>query len=363
MRANESRRRALLLLDHDRNRELLAGWLGRSGSIETTTDPGEPELDLVVADLRAFVPARARLHALREQAAPAYLPLLLVVPERQAGRLPAEVWREADEVLTTPVRQGELDLRLERLLGLRERSTRTARRLAELGRSNSDLEQFAYAAAHELSSPLTVVSGVIDTLVARPLDGLGPEVAELLAVAQQQSARLQRLIGDLLAYSRVGTIADAQRVDLAALADETLTSLAQQVAASRALVEIASLPVVTGDAGQLRLVLANLVGNALKYGRPGIPPVIRITCEVGDGHWVVSVADNGVGIPPEQAAAVFDMFTRADAQGRREGHGIGLALCRRAIERHGGEIWVEPAPTGGSVFRFTLPRPPEQHAA
>jgi len=347
-------RRALLLLEHRRNRELLLDWFRREHDLEPATALGDGAVDVVVADLSAFAAGRERVRALRDSAAPAYVPLLLLVSARQAERIPATVWEDADEVLTTPVRQGELRLRLERLLQVRARSLQTALRIVELGRSNTDLQQFAYAAAHELSNPLTVVAGAIETISVRHGDGLDATAAELLAVARQQSARLQRLIDDLLAYARVGTVSESELVDVGELLDSTLAELRPQIEATGASVERGPLPRLVTVEGQLRLVLRNLVANALKYRRENHPPRIRVSSEERDGEWLVSVADNGIGVPGDQAAAVFDMFARVGATGG-EGHGIGLALCRRVIERQGGRIWVEPQPRHGSVFRFTLP--------
>lgn len=346
-------RRALLLFEHRRNGELLRGWLARLDDVEAVPDAAG-QADVVIADLGAFQQARARVLDLRAREAPAHVPLLLAVPEGQAARLPARVWEEVDDVVTTPVRQGELRLRLERLLAQRARSLDTAHRLSELGRSNTDLQHFASAAAHELSNPLTVVAGALDTVVARDGAALEPATRELLETAQAQARRMRALIEDLLAFSQVGSTAERREVDLDTVVRETLEALAPQVAKSGAVVEAGRCLVVVAAEQQLRLVLTNLVGNAIKYARPGVPPRIRIDCEERESDWVVSVADNGRGIPPDAAEGIFDMFARA---GGGDGHGIGLALCRRAIERQGGTIWLEPNGGGGSVFRFTLPKP------
>lgn len=351
------RRRALLLVDHRRNGELLREWLTRHGSLEATTAVEDGDVDAVIVDAPSFRAQRPRLRELKRRHEPEYLPLLLVVSSEQAERLPGDVWRDVDEVLTTPVRQRELGLRLERLLALRERSLQAKERVTELGRSNTDLQEFAYAAAHELSNPLTVVTGAIRTISEHYRDGMSPEATELLTAAQQQGERLHQLIDNLLVYARAGTTPAADPVDLGAVAADTLASLEHRIRADEAAVEVGPLPVVVGDDAQLRIVVANLVGNALKYRVPGEPPRIRIFAEETERHWCISVADNGVGIPADRATTVFDMFERGDSPSPRDGHGIGLAICRRAIERHGGEIWVEAAPAGGSVFRFTLPKP------
>ncbi len=163
------------------------------------------------------------------------------------------------------------------------------------------------------------------------------------------------MIAELLAYSQVDTAGEPGPVDLGAVAGDVVGSFAQEIAETGAVVEVDQLPVVVGRAAQLHLVFANLIGNALKYRDPVEPPRIRVSSERGPRHVVVSVADNGVGIDAEHAGTVFGMYSRGARTGRQAGHGIGLALCRRAVERHGGEIWVEPAPGEGSIFRFTLP--------
>lgn len=344
-------RRALLLIEHTRNRELLHDWLVALDDDLAPAEEGAVSADLVVADVAGFRRARGRLRELRAREAPAHVPLLLVVPDEQAARVRNEVWQYADDVVTAPVRQGELRLRLERLLAQRARSQAAAHRLSELDRSNTDLQQFAYAAAHELANPLTAVAGAIDTVLGR--DRLAAASLELLETAQKQARRMQTLIADLLAFSKVGVNAKPRAVDLDSLIRDARDALAVQIEEAGAVVEVGPCPVVVAAEPQLRLVLSNLVGNALKYGRPGVPPRIRIDCEERERDWLVSVADNGRGIAPDEVDNIFDMFSRA-ASG--DGHGIGLALCRRAIERQGGSIWVEPNEEHGSVFRFSLPK-------
>jgi signal transduction histidine kinase len=168
---------------------------------------------------------------------------------------------------------------------------------------------------------------------------------------------MQRLVDDLLDYAQAGLGAREDEVDLGALLDDVRYRLAAAIGARGAEVVADGLPVVRGDAAQLRQVLQNLVGNALKFARPGVPPHVRVSAvERVEGGWEVAVADNGVGIAPAQAEYVFSMFERLGGPEGAGGTGIGLSICERIVERHGGRIWVEPAAGGGSVFRFTLPR-------
>jgi signal transduction histidine kinase len=348
------RRRILLAVDHRRNREVLAGWLEHDASL-AVADGRDDGFDVVVFDGPAFARERDWLRQTRAELAPVYLPCLLITPHRQVSMVTSDLWRDVDELLTTPLRGGELRVRLERLLAIRDHSLRAARQLRDLTRSNTDLQQFAFVAAHELSTPLTVVIGVIETVNARYGDALPEDVANLLTAARSSSHRLQHLIEDLLAYSRADQALDAAPVELAALLPEALAGLAAQIELTGTVVESDGLPVVLGDASQLRLVFSNLVGNAIKYRRPGVVPRVRIEATRQAAEWCISITDNGIGIDPEHAERVFGMFARERPNGERPGSGIGLALCKRIIERHGGQIWVEPAEGGGTVAKFTLP--------
>jgi light-regulated signal transduction histidine kinase (bacteriophytochrome) len=257
--------------------------------------------------------------------------------------LTGDLWRDVDELVTTPIRGDELRVRVERLLELRRRSQEAARRVEELDRSNTDLQQFAFVAAHELSTPLTVVTGVIETVNARYGDELQPDVANLLSAARTSSHRLRHLIDDLLVYSQAGHGVELAPVELSVVVAEALEEPAASLDSTGARIEVERLPRVLGDGRQRRLVFVNLIGNAVKYERPGVPPVVRIAAEREDDGWCVSVADNGIGIEPKRAEAMFGMFEREQRGGDRPGSGIGLALCRRIMERHDGESGSSPA--------------------
>ena len=229
------------------------------------------------------------------------------------------------------------------------------RHARDLERSNRELEEFAAVASHDLSAPLLTVSGFLTLLEERHGHDLDPEAEEFIEHAINGTRRMQRLIGDLLEYSRVGRAGLApEEVDLAAVVRETLANLRASIEERGAEVVVDPLPVVRADPRQLARLLQNLVSNAIKFSG-GARPVVHITArETGEGL-EVSVVDNGVGIDPEDRVLIFKMFHRPANGTRTEGTGIGLAICERIVERHGGRIWVDAASGGGSAFRFTLP--------
>jgi signal transduction histidine kinase len=233
-------------------------------------------------------------------------------------------------------------------------STQLRERAEELERSNADLERFAYVASHDLAEPLRTISGFTTLLGRRYRGKLDREADEFIGFIEDGTRRMQELIRALLDLSRAGQSANnPQRVDLAAALADVLNSLHAQIREENATVRAEGLPVVTGDAAQLRQLLQNLVANAVKF-RTEQAPVVNVSARHVDGDRVeISVADNGIGVPPEQAERIFEPFQRA-ASGH-EGTGIGLAVCARIVATHRGRIWVEASEKGGSVFRFTLP--------
>jgi PAS domain S-box-containing protein len=227
---------------------------------------------------------------------------------------------------------------------------------AELARSNAELEQFAYVASHDLQEPLRMVASYTQLLARRYRGKLDDDADEFIGYAVDGAQRMQRLIQDLLAYSRVGTRGHAfEPVDCAAIVAQVVGDLRAAIAESAATVEPGVLPMVNADPTQLRQLFQNLIGNALKYRRPDVDPVVRITATRAGARWAFAVADNGIGIAPEYAERVFVIFQRLHTQAEYAGTGIGLAICKKIVERHGGRIRVEPTPGGGATFRFTLP--------
>lgn len=226
---------------------------------------------------------------------------------------------------------------------------------AELTRSNHELTQFAYVASHDLQEPLRSVTGFLDILKQRKMELLDAEGKEFVGFAREGAERMRVLIQDLLKYSRVSSEARTLApCDLNALLGRVLVDLRIAIGECGARVEVDPLPVVSGDTRQLGQVFQNLISNALKFRGP-VAPQIRISAKRTGEFWEFSVADNGIGIEPRFADEVFEVFRRLHTREEYAGSGIGLAICRKIIHRHGGEIWVQSSPGHGSNFQFVLP--------
>ena len=227
--------------------------------------------------------------------------------------------------------------------------------VAQLEESNERLEQFAYAASHDLQEPLRMVSSYLQLIENRYADELDDDGREFIEFAVDGADRMREMIEGLLEYSRVETRGDPLKpLDLDAVLDDVLSDLRIQIEEANAEVTADTLPRVEGDASQLRQVLQNLLSNAITYSGDA-PPRVHVGAERRGDEWVVSVSDEGIGIDPEDQGSVFEVFQRLHSREKHEGTGIGLALCERIVERHGGEIWVESEPGEGSTFSFTLP--------
>ncbi|MFC7141751.1 ATP-binding protein [Halosimplex aquaticum] len=233
--------------------------------------------------------------------------------------------------------------------------TERVERERRLEESNERLEQFAYAASHDLQEPLRMVSSYLQLLENRYADDLDDEAREFLAFAVDGADRMREMIDGLLEYSRVETEGDPlEPVDLNAVFSDVRDDLQVAIEESGADVAAEDLPRVRGDGDQLRQVFQNLVDNAIEYSGDE-PPTVRVGAERAGDRWVVSVRDEGIGIDPEYADAIFQVFERLHTSDEYSGTGIGLALCERIVERHGGELWVDAEPGEGSTFSFTLP--------
>lgn len=223
-----------------------------------------------------------------------------------------------------------------------------------LERSNKELEQFAYVASHDLQEPLRMVGSYCQLLQRRYADRLDDDAREFIEYAVDGAQRMQALINDLLSYSRVGTRGKPfAPTDCEAVFATALENLKAACAERGAVVTHDPLPTVHGDAGQLVQLFQNLVGNGIKFCR-GRTPRIRVAAKPQNGHWMFSVSDNGIGIEPEYAERVFGIFQRLQTRDEFHGTGIGLAICKKIVERHGGRIWIESTPGEGTTFHFTL---------
>jgi signal transduction histidine kinase len=225
----------------------------------------------------------------------------------------------------------------------------------ELKRSNGDLEQFAYVASHDLQEPLRMVSGFTGLLKRRYGGKLDADADEYIEFAVSGANRMQSLINDLLSYSRVGREeVAAKSVDTQVALDQALANLQTAIEERSALVSCGQLPTVWANHGMLVRLFQNLVANALKFCKAE-RPIVRIQAEPRGGDWVFSVADNGIGIEPQYKDRIFLIFQRLHKQSEYPGTGIGLAVCKRIVERNGGRIWLESEPGKGTTFFFTLP--------
>ncbi len=228
----------------------------------------------------------------------------------------------------------------------------------ELIRSNAELEQFAYVASHDLQEPLRAISGLTQLLAQRYQGRLDEKADRYISLTVDGCRRMQQLIQGLLAYSRLITRGrPLEPVDSEAVLERSLGDLQVAIAEAGAVVTHDRLPTLTADATQLGQLFQNLIGNALKF-RNIAPPRIHVSAR-GDGEWwTFDVADNGIGIDPQYAEQIFAIFQRLHTRDEYPGTGIGLAICKKIVERHGGRIWVESQPGQGSTFRFTLPTTP-----
>ncbi|QSW99839.1 PAS domain-containing protein [Haloterrigena alkaliphila] len=225
----------------------------------------------------------------------------------------------------------------------------------KLEESNERLEQFAYAVSHDLQEPLRMVSSYLKLLEDRYGDELGDDGREFVEFAVDGAERMTAMIDGLLEYSRVTTRGDPlEPIDLERVVDDVLADLQFRIEDHDAEITVEDLPRVEGDADQLRQVFQNLLDNAIEYSGDE-PPRIRVDAERNGDMWTVSVADEGIGIDPDDTDRIFEVFERLHTREEHEGTGIGLALCKRIVERHDGELWVESEPDEGTTFSFTLP--------
>ena len=255
--------------------------------------------------------------------------------------------------------QREFLMAIARLMGIVVENSEllqfSLRNAEELRRSNQELEQFAYVASHDLQEPLRMVAGFTQLLAKRYQGKLDKDADEFIAFAVDGATRMQALIKDLLAYSRVGTRGGPfTAVDCNAALAKVLDNLKAAISDAQATVTQDSLPTVAGDETQIQQLLQNLIGNGIKY-HDSRPPQIHVGCARDGDMWRFSVKDNGIGIEPEHAERIFVIFQRLHTQKEFPGTGIGLALCKKIVERHRGRIWVESEPGKGSTFYFTLP--------
>ena len=262
--------------------------------------------------------------------------------------------------LTTFQSRGEPHLLLayEDITDKRTAEQTMTRALDDLERSNRELEQFAYVASHDLQEPLRMVAAFTQLLADRYGDKLDAGARDYIRHAVEGATRMRRLVNSLLALSRVHREArDLERVDCARQLEQVKKDLTLKIRESGAIIEAKDLPILHGDPPQLRQLLQNLLGNAIKF-RGEEPPRVKISASRTDGGWTFEVADNGIGIPEEHRERVFEPFQRLHVRRAYPGDGIGLAIARKVVERHGGEIHIEGNEHDGSVVIFDIPDDP-----
>ncbi len=249
-----------------------------------------------------------------------------------------------------------LNIELQATLSdLKETQDELRQKSHDLARSNAELEQFAYVAAHDLKQPLIVAGGYINRLRRHYKDRAEPDADRFIEVALDAMTRMETFINALLAYARVDRkVADLKLTDCNAMVECATNNLQVEIEKNSAIVTHDPLPTLLADHIQVVQLFQNLIGNSIKF-RSEDPPHVHISAEQKEKEWVISICDNGIGIDPKHSTSIFDIFLRLDESSKYPGNGIGLATCKKIVENHGGRIWVESDPEKGSTFKFAIP--------
>jgi len=297
----------------------------------------------------------------------------------RVSRAPVVVMTGEDEALAIEalqlgvqdyIQKGDFDLRsLERVIlysverhellrEMRDQRDLLNRRTMELESSNADFASMGYMLSHDLSEPLRMVSSYLNLLGKKAGDRLSEKEMEYLNIAKDGSERMSILIKDLFEYSQIDRVQAKSKVVLGSVLDEVQNNLRMAIKESGANLRIIDLPVVLGSKSQFLILFQNLVGNALRYRKPDVAPEIEIKSVQNQNNFLITIADNGIGIDPKFSQEIFELFRRLHALDDYPGTGIGLATCKKIVERHGGKIWVESQKEVGSTFSITLPQLP-----
>lgn len=224
----------------------------------------------------------------------------------------------------------------------------------ELEQKNKELTEFAYIASHDLKEPLRTISAYTNIIEKQYKGQLNEKADKMLNFVTAAADRMKSLIDDLLDYSKIGQDKEMISVDCRELLEVVQQDMASKIKDTNTTIEVGVLPKIKGFETELRLLFQNLISNSIKFGQPGVPPKITITAKQQDG-WTFAVADNGIGIADAHQEKIFSIFKRLHGRSEYEGTGIGLAHCKKIIDLHKGELWVESTPGVGSTFYFTIP--------
>ncbi|WP_440763295.1 sensor histidine kinase [Natronorubrum sp. DTA7] len=359
MTAADQRGTIRLLIGEDGNRAAVETLL--EGHYEVDTEQAVGEADCYLIDDHTFPEYHRDLRERVEASYPVFCPVVVI--RRRDSRLrlslPDPDEREppllVDEIVDAPIDRNVLFRRLNTLLTRRSQSKELRHYIARLEDSNRSLEQFAYAASHDLQEPLRMVSSYLQLIEQRYGDDLDGDADEFLDFAIDGADRMRDMIDALLEYSRVDSEGDPlESTDLNAVLEDALTDLMVKIEEHDADIRAEPLPRIEGDPDQLRQLFQNLLSNAIEYNGTGTPE-IRIGAEQVGSRWQLSVSDDGIGIESGDQERIFEVFQRLHSHEEHAGTGIGLALCKRIVERHDGRIWVESEPDEGATFTFTLP--------
>lgn len=270
-------------------------------------------------------------------------------------RLAAKTLRQFNSKLEERAKQMTAELRT-RTEEIEEANKELQRHAKALEQSNLELQRFAYIASHDLQTPLRSISGFVQLLQQEYHDQLDEQANEWINITVENTIRMQTLIQDILAYSRVESpTSPLELVELNEVANEVCALVKNDFKDKPVEINMDKLPTVLGNRTQLILLMQNLVGNGIKYNNSPLPQ-IHISAKQNTNEWIIAVQDNGIGINPDYFPKIFEIFKRLHNQEEYPGNGIGLAICRRVVERHGGKLWIESKPNHGSTFFFSLPK-------
>lgn len=334
--------------------------LGRDGAIRESNrgateilglDDPEEARGLVLSDRLDSHPAQRRLQLLLDGGGqPVDMEARLRRPDGENWWVRLRVWATAGD-------PDRFEGTLENISDYKKTESELARQAAELGRSNAELEQFAYVVSHDLQEPLSLIRRYSELVTESRALAKDKDAARYLEQVLESSERMQEMIDGILEYSRVETRGTPfKAVDFDKVVEDAVGNLAAAVESSDADIRYRDMPTLNADAGQMLQLFQNLIGNALKFRSPRRKPRISISASEQREHWRFTVQDNGIGIDPAERDRIFAMFQRLHTGTEFPGTGIGLAVCRSIVKRHGGEIWVDSVPGEGSEFHFTISR-------